>query len=300
MSRNNEDRFASRGAEDPSAALAAQLEQTSNQQSEVTPPPPPAGRMTFTTPTEFIDLPSKGKFYLEGHPLHNKDSLEVRHMTAKDEDILSSPTLLKKGLAIDRLLQNVIIDKNLSTDHLLIGDKNALIIGTRIAGYGPNYPVSITCAACGALEEKEFDLTSAAKVYHGDNFEDFDIEETGKGTFVITVPMTKAKVEVRLLSGFDEKKMEAANKNKKKYNLPESNLTDQFRAFIVGVNGEKDDAYVASFIDNMPARDSRYLRSAYERVVPNVELKEEVTCSDCGYDTEIDVPFTVAFFWPEQ
>tara|TARA_Y100000034_G_C6872937_1_gene398807 strand:- start:330 stop:1238 length:909 start_codon:yes stop_codon:yes gene_type:complete len=302
MSRNNEDRFAFKGAEDPTAALAAQQEQLKNLESETEPAETAASApaMTFTTPTEFIDLPSKGLYYLEGHPLHGKDCIEVRHMTAKDEDILSSTTLLKKGLAIDRLLRNVIVDKTLTPDHLLIGDKNAVLIGSRITGYGTDYDASITCPSCASTLEHSFDLIEASKVYHGDDFKTYDIEKTKKGTFVITLPATKAKVEVRLLSGLDERNLEALAKNRKKHRLPETTMTNQFKTYIVSVNKERKETYINSFIENMPARDSRYLRSAYERVIPNVTLKEEFTCSECGFDTDIDVPFTVTFFWPNE
>ncbi len=105
----------------------------------------------FVAPTEIVDLPSKGKFYPEGHPLHGVDQIEIRFMTAKDEDILSSPTLLKKGIAIDRFLQNIILDKTIDVRSLLIGDKNALIIASRITGFGHEYPVGMTCSALAAI-----------------------------------------------------------------------------------------------------------------------------------------------------
>jgi hypothetical protein len=67
---------------------------------------------SFVVPTEFVDLPSEGRFYAEGHPLHNESTIEIKQMTAKEEDILTSRSLLKKGIALDRVLRNVIIDKD--------------------------------------------------------------------------------------------------------------------------------------------------------------------------------------------
>ena len=90
--------------------------------------------LDFSTPTELVDLPSKGRFYPEGHPLHNAETIEIKFMTAKDEDIITSRTLLKKGIVIDRLLQSVIVNKSINVQDLLIGDKNAIVVATRITG----------------------------------------------------------------------------------------------------------------------------------------------------------------------
>ena len=94
---------------------------------------------SFVTPTTFVDLPSKGRFYGEAHPLHQSDTIEIRHMTAKEEDILTSEALLKKGIAVDRMLQSVVVDKRIKVRDLLVGDKNAMIIASRITGFGPQY-----------------------------------------------------------------------------------------------------------------------------------------------------------------
>ncbi len=112
-----------------------------------TTPAAPAS-LSYVTPTEFVELPSRGKFYSTDHPLHNKEVIEMRYMTAKDEDILTSPALLKNGVAIDRLIENLIVDKNVTANSLLLGDKNAVILAARISGYGEQYEVNVTCPAC--------------------------------------------------------------------------------------------------------------------------------------------------------
>ena len=113
---------------------------------------------TFVTPTTFVELPSAGQFYGEGHPLHECEVIEIKHMTAKEEDILTSEALLKNGLALNRLLQSVIVDKNIDPDSLLIGDKNAVLIAVRQTGFGDIYTTTVTCPACGATNEKDFSL----------------------------------------------------------------------------------------------------------------------------------------------
>ncbi len=112
-------------------------------------------------PTEFVELPSQGKYYPARHPLHNKESVKVRQMTAKEEDILTSRTLLKKGIALDRLLTNIIVDKSIDPQALLVGDRNAIIISTRVSGYGSEYSTKVSCPSCGTAQPYVFDLHEA-------------------------------------------------------------------------------------------------------------------------------------------
>ena len=94
----------------------------------------------FKFPTEMVDLPSKGHFYVDGHPL-SKGKVEVKYMTAREEDILTSQNLIKQGVVIDKLLQSLIVDKSIKVDDMLVGDKNAIMVAARILGYGKNYEI---------------------------------------------------------------------------------------------------------------------------------------------------------------
>ena len=113
----------------------------------------------FVAPTEFVALPSKGTVYKEFHPLHNQETIEIRYMTAKDEDILSSRTLLKKGIAVERFMQNIIVDKKIKVEDMVVGDRNAVLIAARVSGYGSDYSTSLTCPNCNTKSEFTFDLT---------------------------------------------------------------------------------------------------------------------------------------------
>jgi len=260
---------------------------------------PNASALNFTTPTEFVDLPSEGRYYPEGHPLCGKDSIEIRFMTARDEDILTSPTLLKKGLAIDRFLQNVIVDRTINVDSLLSGDKNAILVASRINGFGPEYLTKVKCPACLTTCESSFDL-DAVRASDGRGSEDYDIQANDGGTFTIKLPRTKIDVEVRLLTSKDENELSSMMQRKKKKKAMETNLTDQLRKIVVSVNGSTEQRLINEFVMSLPAFDSRYLRTAYLKVVPGLDMKQEFTCDSCGYEKEVDIPMTVDFFWSRQ
>ena len=250
----------------------------------------------FSTPTEHVDLPSGGKYYPEGHPLHGKESVEIKYMTAKEEDILTSQNLLKKGLAIERLLESVILDKTINPKTMLVGDRNAILVAARITGFGSEYETQITCPACSKNSEYSFDLEEAGRkevvLPEG-------VEETDSGTFTLTLPITGVLTEVKLLNGADESKILANQESKRKHKLPESPLTDQLKAIIVSVNGHAERSVINNFVDNMPSRDTRHLRKAYENLTPNIDMSYEFTCTNCGHETDVEVPFTVSFLWPK-
>jgi len=245
-----------------------------------------------------VDLPTRGRFYPEGHPLHGQEQVEIRFMTAKDEDILSSKTLLKKGLAIERFLQNILIDKSVDINTLYIGDKNAILVASRITGYGAEYTTRTTCPACTTTADYKFDI-SGMNVYDGDDWDDYDIRVQGEN-FIVTVPTSKVEVEVRLLSSRDEQYLSKLTENKKKKGFPEAALTDQMKLLTVSVNGHSDQKSISTFVDAMPARDSMYLRKAYEKIIPNIDLKRPFSCSACGFEQEVTLPFTADFFWPKR
>jgi len=256
--------------------------------------------LNFANPTEIVELPSRGALYHPNHPLFNKESIEIKFMTAKEEDILTSQSLLRRGLAIDRLLESVVIDKSIDPKSLLIGDRNAILYATRITGYGTEYPAKITCGNCGHNHEYEFDLNNFKNGYKYFDKERSEFEFTNNGTFIVKLPKSGVSVEVKPLTGTDEDTLSKTQELKAKKRLADSSLTDMFRSMIVTANGIHDKAQISEFIDNMPALDSRYLRAAYQNVVPNVQLSEAVECPNCGDVAETEVPFTAEFFWPNK
>ena len=197
-----------------------------NTTPEPTEPPPQVfnenasepGGFSFVVPTEFVEIPSKGKYYPDNHPLADQETIEIKQMTAKEEDMLTSRTLLRKGIALERVIQSLIVDKRINPNTLLVGDRNAILIAARISGYGSDYTTNITCPQCGTSQQHLFDLHDATEVRESD-LGTSNIIDNGDGTFTTTLPATKVEVSFRLLTGIDENSLltqiENARKSKK-------------------------------------------------------------------------------------
>ena len=276
-----------------------------------TPPPPgvPSGApsssagadplLNFARPTEWVGLPSAGKYYPQGHPWHGVDKVEIKFMTAKEEDILASRSLLQKGIAIDRMLQSVCVDR-VDMSSLLIGDKNALMVAARVTGYGSNYPVSYSCPHCRETSELEFDLsTFQIQEPKAEFVKKYSVKMNGNG-YYITLPKTKVTANVRFLNGKDEEKLDKLASNKKKANLGESRMIDQFRLMVVDLNGNTDRSIIANFCENMPANDSRVLRKSFLEIRPDLDTSFNFVCPNCYKESEGDMPLTAGFFWPDE
>ena len=287
MSRNNDERSGAHPSADAPVAAVAQAAQSNSM------------GLNFVVPTEHVELPSRGRMYPSGHPLHGQDTLEIKHMTAKEEDILTSRALLKKGIAIDRLLQSIIVDKRVNVDDILIGDKNAIIVSARQSAYGDEYTTKVTCQSCGTVSDHTFYL-SQNSIVHPDEVEEPQFDRTENGTFLVNLPKTGYTVEVRLMTGRDEKWLAKSMEQKRKANLGETTMTDQMRRFIVSVAGVTDKVQINGFINAMPAIDSRHLRNVYKQLTPNLDLTQDFSCPSCGAEAQMEVPFTSDFFWPQQ
>lgn len=255
----------------------------------------------IATPVQIVDLPSKGLFYPEDHPWNGRESVEIRFMTAKDEDILINKGYIQKGVVLDKLISSLLVDKNVNLDSVLLCDKAALTVASRITGYGSEYVVDVDCPSCGKKSNKHvFDLDLFTPIFPSEEtLQSAEAEMTENKTFVIELPKTKAKVEVRLLDGADDRRLTSLADTKKKQNLPDSTLTDQMKQFIVSVNNNQEKGYISKFIDVMPAFDAKYLRRIYNKISPNINNKQEFVCPNCYASQEVEVPLTVGFFWPE-
>jgi hypothetical protein len=221
-----------------------------------------------------------------------QEEVEIRFMTAKDEDILSSKVLLSKGLALDRLLQGLLIE-NVDVKTLLAGDRNALFVAARITAYGADYAVHVTCPSCKSSADYEFDLSSLATKGLPDN-----IETTGHGTFVADLPKTGVDVEIKYLNVKEQEYLIKNTESRVKNNLPETSTTDFLKMTLASVDSETNKTKINSFISTLPAMDSLAIRKAYNRITPDIDLKQDYQCSSCGTTTALEVPLSGNFFWP--
>tara|TARA_B100001123_G_scaffold74689_5_gene84305 strand:+ start:28603 stop:29469 length:867 start_codon:yes stop_codon:yes gene_type:complete len=261
--------------------------------------PGTSGGFSFVVPTEFVELPSKGKFYSPDHPLYNQETVEVKQMTAKEEDMLTSRSLLKKGVALDRVLQSVIVDKNINPDTLLIGDRNALIVAMRVSGYGSDYNTSVTCPACSDAQKYDFNLNDIT-IFHGEDEIETGVVPLENGMFGTVLPQSELHVVFRLLNGHDEKRMSKRVENARKRNQQEKLVTSQLRNILVSVNGDASSEALQYVIENMPSGDARHLRLMYKLSAPNLDMTQHFNCSSCGHEQELEVPLTADFFWPDR
>jgi hypothetical protein len=262
--------------------------------------------LNFIIATELVDLPTKGKFYPQDHPLHNKETVEIKQMTAKEEDILTNRTYIKKGVVIDRLIQSVLIDKSIDVSSLYIGDKNAIMVASRISAYGPEYSVSLVCDQCGNKSNHSINLEETTH-RTADIIEEEAVsnqalkhERLENGNILLKLPKTGWYAECCLMNGMDEKRLLQITERKRQAGQPdELSLSEQLGIIVVSINTVSDQRMLAEGIQNMPAFDAKYLRNTYSKLVPNVVIKKAYTCSACLSEQNVEVPFTQEFFWPK-
>ena len=252
--------------------------------------------LDFMVPTELVPLPSKGRFYPQNHPLHGKDSIEIKQMTAKEEDILTSRSLLKKGIALDKLIASLVVDKNINTDSITSEDRNAILVAARISAYGQNYDTQVNCPSCNTKVKTTFDLYE--KIFKEDeDQQEEDLKTDDSGLFAVDLPVSKWKVVCRALNGYDEKNFIRISESKKNSSGGDSLLMEQLKSMIVSVQNVQDKELILRAIEAMPAADSKYLRKVYSKYVKSVDLTKTFNCSSCGYETDMEVPLTADFFW---
>jgi len=248
-------------------------------------------------PTEVIDLPSKGWYYPKESPL-SSGQVELKYLTAREEDILTSTNLIQKGIVLDKLLESLIVSKDIDHRDLLIGDKNGLLIAARIMGYGAEYPIKVTCPACTL--EQEFAVNLG-------NLEEKKIKEPkekGVNEFTFTLPHSKRKITFKLLTQRDEEQIEKELEGIRKAGVTEvdKSLTTRLKQTILSIDGNDNPQAVRNFVDNeFLARDRLAFRSYYDEVNPNIIMTAPFKCNNkaCEHETDVGIPIGLRFFWPD-
>ena len=246
-------------------------------------------KQEFKFPTEVIDLPSGGKIYGKDSPLHG-GKLEIKYMTAKEEDILTSQNLIKKGVVIDKLLSSLIVTPGVTVDDLLVGDKNAVMIAARILAYGAEYNVKVSNPNTGEEMQHSFDLTDCE---FKELPEDVDYSEN---SFKLDLPITKSTITFKFLTGKDESAINKEIESIKKIGQS-AEVTTRLKHVITSVNSETDRPVISNFVDNLLSKESMILRDELKRIQPDIDLTTEVDFPS-GETVSLEIPMTVEFFWP--
>ena len=245
-------------------------------------------------PVESVPLPSRGVIY-KSASLFGKETLDIKPMTAKEEDILTSRAYIKNGSVISKLIQSCLSEDSIDPDDLISGDRNALLIALRITGYGADYELELSCPECGKTNKSSFDLTTLPIKRLV-----VDPVEIGVNEFEVVLPVTKKTVIVKFLTGKDEREMMIITERKKKNGLnTESAITDRLNRSIISIDNIADKNKISMFVKNMPVRDSLALRRFLDKHEPGVDMKSHMTCTHCHEESEVDLPIGASFFWPD-
>lgn len=242
-------------------------------------------------PTEMVELPSKGLLYPESSLL-SSGQVEMKYMTAREEDILTNQNYIKQGVVFDKLLKSLVVSK-IDHDELLVGDKNAIMIAARVLGYGKDYEVKVQHPTTGEEEVVTVDLSE---------IKEKQLDETlfarGINEFSFTLPNSKNEIIFKIPNSKDEKIIDEELKSLKKINLG-GEITTRLKHLILAINGDRDKKAIRDFVDNyLLASDARALREFMKRVSPDLDLTFTFVGSD-GYTQEgVDIPLGVSFFYP--
>jgi len=246
----------------------------------------------FKFPTEIIDLPSKGLVYPESSPL-SSGTIELKYMSAKEEDILTNSNFIEKGIVIDKLLQSMIVTK-VNYNELILGDKNAILVAARILGYGAEYNVEVK-DKYGKQIPVKIDLS---------NLQNKPLDESlfvkGKNEFNFLLPQSKVTVTFKLLSSADETKIDQEIKGLKKIHPNDSfDITTRLKHTITAINGDSSAEKIRYFVDNMMLQDSRALRKYINEITPDLDMTFSYEDSKGDVVEGVSVPMNINFLWPD-
>ena len=244
----------------------------------------------FKFPTEIVELPSKGLLYPKDNPL-SSGKVEMKYMTAKEEDILTNQNYIRQGIVLDKLMQSLIVSK-CNYDDLVVGDKNAIMVASRVLGYGKDYTFEYE------KQEVTIDLSEIDPKW----IKEEDLVEKNTNEFNFILPHTETPITFKILNNKDEKAIEAEIKGAKKINkLASPELSMRLKQMILSVEGDDSRKAVREFVDTyLLARDSRALREHIREIQPDMDLTFDFYPEDGGDTQEnVKVPIGVTFFWPD-
>jgi len=240
----------------------------------------------FKLPTETVELPSKGLLYPEDSPL-SSGKIEMKYMTAKEEDILTNTNYISKGTVIDKLLQSLIVDSKVEYSELLAGDKNAIMIAARVLAYGKDYEFEYKG------KQQSVDLSTLENKPLHPAFE----ASKGENEFDFQLPNTENLITFKILRHKDDNAIDREIQGLQKLRKDSSPFAStRYKHMITSVNGIRDQKDIREFVDNyFLAKDARAFREYYNLINPDINLEVQID----GEEDVVNLPITLNFFWPD-
>lgn len=243
----------------------------------------------FVVNTDIVRLPSKGIFYE-----NIKEEVTVEYMTTQDENILTTPNLLKSGRVFDELIKRKVKDKDINIDKLLVGDKNAILMFLRITAYGADYPVKVTDPETLEQFDANVELDKIG-------IKELTVYPDDKLEYSFTLPLAKKKIKFRLLNAKEDDEIIKKSESESKMNggiLPL--MTNRLKAQIMEIEGVRDKIIISKIIDTMSPIDSKKLRKYIDEVTPDLDLTYLFVNPITGNQFRDAVQITPRFFYPES
>lgn len=269
-------------------------------------PPPPAEKanplgLSFVVPTEIIHLPSGGNFYPEGSVMQGVDRLEIKGLTAKEEDILINDSFIAQGIVFERLIDSIMITPGVKSSDLIDCDRVAILTAARRSGYGDTVEFQSQCDNCGGTYEAAASLTKMLERAETEKFQIKSSEEwiydESSSTLSFDLPSTGLNVRIRVLSTEDFEFLKQSKAQKEKHNLPYSETIEFVRRALVSANDVVDPGVLAKLVEVLPAIDVRKIKYIHNINIPTFNTKQEFQCPHCSAIAEKEVPFSVGWFW---
>lgn len=264
----------------------------------------------FISPTEFVTLPSEGRYYPKNHPAHGLKEIELKYPTTKHQEVLNNQSLMRKGKSVDKMLQMLVKDESIRVSSLLSCDRAALTTTARIMMHDEYYTTKVVCPVCTQPTRIDVDLTKIEPNYARKSGWESTVNllerEGDYDVFRATLPVTKYHVEFRLMTGEDEDQIMQSINKRKQYNLEETPIVDQMTRLITAVESPDGKRYtspyiVGEFVTKIPAKDTNAFFAAYSKVSPEFKIEQEFSCPSCNnFESKFTVKTDAGFFWPKR
>ena len=254
-------------------------------------------KLSFIASTETVELPTKGLYYPIDSPLYDVAEVEVKHMTAKEEDILSSLTAVNSKELFTRIVQSILVKPDVDANLFCEQDLTAILLSARATCFGKNFVMSELCLGCGTMADFEFDLSKREVTNPNEGKVEYDPHTN---SIELMLPALEMKVKAKILSDDDVDALDREKAKKEELGIEYNRTTSFLKACIIAVQGYNDETLIRELVENMPAIDALYLKEKYLDFRPKLNTMQEVACQSCGAINRREVPASWAFFRPDK